>query len=278
MNTIARSFLPALLLGALLCAGCGASEEGGTAAARADAGDRIALDTRADSLAMRIYQGHGGPQTWRNVPALGFTFAAGQQPDQRVEIAQHWWNRETGDYRVEWNGGPDSAYTAVFNVREFDQDPPTGRAALNGTRLDSAAEAQALRAARHRFANDTYWLLAPVKLFNDGVHRAYAADSSGDGFEVLQLSFDDVGITPDDRYWLTADSTGRLDHWAFHLEGMAPDAPPAVFRWTGYETFATPAGPVTLATRKESASGPNVVYTDEIETPGRFPDSLFSIK
>ncbi|PSQ80545.1 MAG: hypothetical protein BRD46_03975 [Bacteroidetes bacterium QS_8_68_15] len=268
----------AAVLAAAAAAGCGPDE---TSAA---ADDVPPLDSRADSMAMQMYRAHGGPEVWDDVPALAFTFAMGRDvkgaDTTRQRVARHWWRRSDGAYRVQWNEGPDSTYTAVFNTNEFSREPPTGRAALNGTRLDSAAEQRALRQAHVRYANDSYWLLAPLKLFNDGVNRSLAADpaQADSTNRALHLSFDQVGITPKDQYWLTPDSTtGRLARWTFALQGMGPDQPPGVFRWTGYAPFSTPAGSLTLSTRKENVGGPRVIYTDQIRTPATLPDSLFSI-
>lgn len=282
-------------LAATLAAGCGGEE------ASSSSEPLPSLETRADSLAMQIYEAHGGPQMWRDMPALAFTFAVGQDSSSgtatRQEVARHWWRRSDGAYRVEWSEGADSTYAAVFNARAFSQASPSGRAMLNGARLDSAAEQDILRQAYRRFTNDTYWLLAPLKLFDEGVNRSIATSSpagedslqapepqegagatqqGGEG-DLLHLSFDRVGLTPKDQYWLAADSTGRLSRWTFVLQGMGPDQPPGVFRWVGYQTFSTPAGPLTLSTRKESVGGSRVIYTDEVRTPAQLPDSLFSI-
>jgi hypothetical protein len=269
--------LAAVLIGLLSLPGCGAGEPSAAA-------EMPPLDSRADSMAMQLYRAHGGPEVWTNVPALAYTFAVGKAVKDgdttRQRVARHWWRRSDGQYRVRWSEGPDSTYTAVFNTNEFSREPPTGRAALNGTRLDSAAEQRALRQAHVRYANDSYWLLAPLKLFNDGVNRSLAADPvRADSLpRALHLNFDQVGITPKDRYWLTPDSTtGRLARWTFALQGMGPEQPPGVFRWTGYESFSTPAGPLTLSTRKENVGGPRVIYTDQIRTPATLPDSLFSV-
>ncbi|PSQ99736.1 MAG: hypothetical protein BRD48_03325 [Bacteroidetes bacterium QS_9_68_14] len=279
-----RCLLPALVAGALVAAGCGS----GTAASSPQA-QEIALDTRADSMAMRIYEAHGGPKVWRDVPALAFSFAVGQVAGgdtTRRKVARHWWRRTDGMYRVEWSASSDSAYTAVFDVDAFDlgagsSEALPGQALLNGTRLDSAAERRALRRAGTRFANDTYWLLAPLKLFDDGVNRSVDPMPAppDSGRPALHLNFDQVGITHEDRYWMVPDSaSGRLGRWAFSLQGMSPQQRPGVFRWTGYETFATPAGSLALSTRKVNAGGSRVIYTDEVRIPATLPDSLFSIE
>jgi hypothetical protein len=62
------------------------------------------------------------------------------------------------------------------------------------------------------FVNDTYWLLAPCKVFDPGVVRV--VDEAGR----LGLSFQSVGLTPGDRYWFTADASGQVTRWDYVLE------------------------------------------------------------
>ena len=264
----------------MLASACGG---GGGAGPEADstAAARPALETKADSVAMQLYDAMGGPQAWESLPALAFTFAVGQG-GERQPVARHHWNRQTGDYRVEWQRAPDSSYAAVFNVRRFDPEAPQGQATLNGEPLDAPARAEALTTAHRRFINDTYWMLAPVKVFDEGVQRAYVADSSDADTDVLRLSFGDVGLTPGDRYWLYVDrDTGRLRRWAFVLESMDADAAPRAYEWTGYESFEAPEGRVLIATRKPAitadTSRRTTLYTDEVRAPESLPDSLFAM-
>ncbi|NNF57800.1 MAG: hypothetical protein HKN04_06120, partial [Rhodothermaceae bacterium] len=52
-----------------------------------------------------------------------------------------------------------------------------------------------------------------------------------------------------DRYWLRADSTGRLVTWTFALESGGQ----GFYPWTDYTELPTPAGPLRLAHRKGTA-------------------------
>lgn len=237
--------------------------------------DTDPLSATADSLAQRLQKAHGA-EAFASAPYLRFTFAI-DAPDGTRVIGRHLWNKNTGDYRVEWTSGADTSYVALINVREVTDGVPSGEAYRNGTRLENQAATEARRTAYGRFVNDTYWLLAPLKTMDSGVNRAYLPESSTATHEVLHLTFGDVGLTPDDEYWLyVSTETGRLDRWAFHLQGMDASAPPQVFDWTSPVTLEAPAGTVTLSTRKEAVNGSRSILTNELALPSRVPDDAFS--
>jgi hypothetical protein len=207
---------------------------------------------------------------------LRFDFAV-ERGGQSGPPRRHLWNRETGAYRLEWTGGEDSTYVALLDMSAASGNLAPGTVYLNGSELtgaqDSTRRAQAYRA----FINDTYWLLAPLKVFDPGVNRSYVADSSTADHDVLHLSFGEVGLTPGDEYWMYVDAeTGRLDRWAFHLQSMPDEAPPAQFAWTGADTLQAPGGSVVLATEKPSSGGPVTIYTRNLSLPASAPDDAFT--
>ena len=241
-----------------------------------------ALETKADSVAMQMYQSLGGPSAWAAAPYLRFNFGIERNGEEQV-VARHLWDRQSGDYRLEWSTGPDSSFVALFNVDAFGETASeqvgaqAGSVYLNGESVDSAATAQRMTEAHRRFVNDTYWLLAPLKVFDPGVNRSYVADSSDAEHDVITITFGEVGLTPGDQYWMYVDTeTGRLDRWAYHLQNMPEDASPRFFDWTGYETFKTPDGAVQLATRKESAGGPVAILTNALDLPTSVPSEMFT--
>ncbi len=228
------------------------------------------LETRADSIAMRIYQAAGGPEVWESVPYLRFNFGAGfDTAAVRPPARRHLWNRMTGDYRLEVPRG-DTLYTALFNV-----NTRQGQVYRDGAPLDSTANAAWLERAYASFINDTYWLLVPTKLFDEGVTRAYVPDSSDARRDVITLTFGGVGLTPGDRYWLYANrETGALDAWGFVLEGN-PDAPASFIPRTEVVTLQTPRGPVHLATAHRSRPG-RTLYTDALALPDTVAPAVFT--
>ena len=268
--------LPILLIVAALVAGCqsGPSSDSGSESPTAAAGPDMALENRADSVAMEVYEALGGPETWRSFPYLRFTFAV-EQEGNRNPVADHFWNRQTGQYRVEWSSqGGDTTFVALFDV-DAHQD---GEVYANGTALEGARASELLDQGYRRFINDTYWLLAPVKMLDPGVHLEMVADSTTAVQAVLHASFgEDVGITSGDQYWFTVDrETHRMTAWAYHLQGYDEEQPPSRFRWTNYQEYETPSGPVWMAPRKQSIGGGTAILTDSIGTPASAPENIFS--
>ena len=230
-----------------------------------------ALETHADSLAMMAYDAAGGPEAFAAIKGLRFDFGV-ERMGTRVRRNSHLWDRTTGDYRLEYMQGEDSSYVVLFNINSQE-----GQVYLNGTQVaDSTDHANRLSRAYRSFVNDTYWLLAPVKMLDPGVTRTYEADSSDANIQVVKLTFEGVGLTPGDQYWmyLNADN-GQLVRWAFVLQGNL-DAPARAFNWMDYDEYETPAGPVTLSARKNIAGQPASLLTDAIQVYSAVPEWLMS--
>lgn len=250
----------------------GCRSDSGSSSAATDAPP---LETKADSVAKRLMEAHGA-EALMSAPYLRFTFAV-ETPAGTRTLGRHFWDRITGDYRIEWSTGADSSYVALFNVRKTTGRVPDGTVYLNGTQLEGAVAEQRRRDAYERFINDTYWLLAPFKVFDPGVNRTYVSDSSTADHDVLRLTFGDVGLTPGDTYWLyVSTETGQLDQWAFHLQGMDAQTPPQRFQWTADTTMQASAGSVTLSRRKEAATGSKAILTTDLALPANPPDNVFS--
>lgn len=234
-----------------------------------DAVSPVALTTEADTIAMQAYEATGGPTVWDQVPYLTFEFAFEQEGDRRM-IARHAWNRRTGDYRVSWPEEGGDTTTVLMNVRSRE-----GTAYRNGVEVPSAEQDSLLESAYRRFINDTYWMLSPTKLFDPGVNRAAAPERATDSTRVLQLSFGDVGLTPGDRYWMEIDrETGEVAGWSYILQNQEP--PASRFRWMDHETIETPAGPIRLATRKQTEDGSRAILTDRIAAPDTMEPAFFT--
>lgn len=266
--------LAALLAGGGVLAGC-TSESGEPRGETVAPTDTIVPETRADSVAHRLLRAHGA-DALATAPYLRFNFGIDTPDGERV-VARHFWDRTTGDYRVEWEGGQDSTYVALVNVQEVEDNRPEGRVYLNGTELSGSDDEEARQQAYGRFINDTYWLLAPLKTFDPGVSRTYVADSSTAEHDVIQLTFGEVGLTPGDRYWMyVSTEDGHLDRWAYHLQGMDEEDPPSPFDWTDETSLEAPGGTVHLATRKEAIRGEHAILTNELALPSSAPEDAFT--
>ncbi len=238
------------------------------------------METRADSVAMKVFEAYGGPEAWADLRYLRFDFAIGSSaspddssaaPPERTVRGRHLWDRMTGDYRLEMPRGGDTLYVALFNTHA----PAEGSVWLFGERVDAGEEAALLENAYRSFINDTYWLLMPAKLFDEGVHRNYLPDSSSADVDVLHLSFGDVGLTPGDQYWVYADKeTGRIRQWAYRLQHHAPDHLPQPIAWSSHKTFETPSGALVVSEQKPGDGF--VLFTDRVDMPADVPEGAFA--
>jgi hypothetical protein len=140
----------------------------------------------AGQLADAVWQASGG-ENWPNVKAIDFTFAVEKGGKTLVSAAHHWDVVAQTDH-VKWKGKDVTVNLA---------DP------------GSSEEA---KSAYARWVNDSYWLLAPLKLKDRGVNLAAEGKKEIDGAEreVLHVSFGQVGLTPNDQYRLYIDPATKL--------------------------------------------------------------------
>ena len=238
------------------CATAGAQDQGAVAP--------------ADSVALRIYAAHGGAETWEAVPLLGFTYSVMRGSEKRFTY-RHFWNRRTGQYRLELPGPANEPYVILFNIHSG-----AGRAYWNGSEIPNPTLATLLEQARVRVSNDTFWLTAPLRLFDPGVRRRLAADSTAEAFDVLHISFEHDELGPGREYWIYADkTTGRIREWRYRVPEDGEGAPLRAFEWAGYEEHATPAGVLWFSGIKRAAGLPFGIRTDRVVTPVDVGSEMF---
>ena len=144
-----------------------------------------------------------------------------------------WWNKTNGDVRV--YAFKDSIHL-VMNV-----ETKKGRVAEKGSEIMDASEVAAwMEKGFSWWINDSYWLVMPFKLRDAGVKLTYLGTrNSLDSMtcEVSRMTFDNVGITPDNAYDLYFDPQSHmLVQWDFYKQS-ADSIPGFQMPWQGYEIF-----------------------------------------
>ena len=172
---------------------------------------------KAQQLAKDVWKASGG-ENWGKVKEMRFTFVV-EQDGKQLNSAEHEWNVAGGTDRVKWKG---KDVTVNLAAPAQDEEGKAGYA---------------------RWVNDSYWLLAPLKILDPGVNLAYEGSKEMDGAncEVLHVSFAQVGLTPGDQYRLYIDPATKLvKAWDY-----IPKADTTMHgSWEKYETF----GGLKLAT------------------------------
>jgi hypothetical protein len=240
---------------------------------RAMAADPDAAEERARVVVRTMIDAMGGAQAFENTGALRFTFTYTSKDTLRTERT-HWWNRRTGDYRIEGKTRKGEPYLLLFNTGTKD-----GRAFLSGQELEGEPKKQQLERAYALFINDTYWFLMPAKLFDPGVHLTMDGEAVVGGAPVdrVKVTFDNVGLTPGDTYWAYIDRASHLMiRWGMILqdEREKPDVKETQYDWTGWTSF----GPLVLSPERVRVDDPDrtVIAIRNIQVLDSFPQDVFT--
>jgi hypothetical protein len=185
----------------------------GPATAGADAGalhpalppTATKTDAKAHALADAVVKASGGAK-WPKVNSIRFTFNVSQN-GKLLLSAEHDWDVLAGSDTVSWSGK---------------------RVTVNVWNPGIDADA---KAAYARWVNDSYWLLAPLKLRDPGVRVRWLGSDKDDALEV---SFDHVGLTPGDKYVFYIQRSTRLPYaWDY----MPAPNKKVSGTWDGYKNF-----------------------------------------
>lgn len=173
-----------------------------------------AADDAANKLADAVIKASGGA-VWPSVKRIRFSFVV-EEPGKAepVLVAKHDWDVATYTDTVEWKG-------KKVTIDVWDPD---------SLKTDDA------KAAMARWTNDSYWLVAPLKLRDAGVILKYGGKKLVDGreMELLDVSFGKVGMTNGDRYTLYIDpKTSLIAKWDYM---PSPDQK-ITSAWEDYKDF-----------------------------------------
>ncbi len=247
------------------CASLVVSALAGGAGAQAPTSDPAALQ-----IADQVMQALGGSEAWSNTRYLRFDIAAERGGKELMRRA-HTWDKWTGRYRVEGRTREgDKPYVTTLNLHTRE-----GAAWLDGKALAGDELKKQLDGGYAVWVNDTYWLLMPYKLRDPGVTlRLDGERREGEQvWDKLLLTFDNVGLTPKDKYWAHVNRATRLvDRWDFVLKGEAGE--PASFDWKGWAAH----GRIQLASERVNLKDGTRIFFPLLETPESVPDEVFSAR
>ena len=199
-----------------------------------------ASDAKAIEIADAVMRSMGGRANWDQTRYLSWGFGR----DDQV------WDKWAGRFRFQ----RDSLIVLMnINTRE-------GRAWENGQEItDPAALEERLTSAYRNWVNSSYWLIMPYKLKDSGVTLHYQGEGTmedGRAAEIIGLTFENVGFTPQNRYDVYVDKeTMLVGQWSYYRN--ASDAEPQFTRpWKNWQKH----GAVMLSDhRGEGRNGPFIL-------------------
>jgi hypothetical protein len=183
------------------------------------------------ALAQKVIEASGGLH-WPEVKTIAFTFNVEKEGKLETSV-KHTWDVAANRDTVEWDGKNVTVDLGAEN---------TGGDA---------------RAAYKRWVNDSYWLLAPLKLRDRGTSLTYQGTEEIDGkkHHVLQISFQSVGLTPEDKYNFYIDpGTHLVRRWDF----IRPPKTNSPAEWLDYQDF----NGLKLSTNRQVGEKRRIYFTD----------------
>lgn len=176
-------------------------------------------DTRAILIADEVMKAMGGRQNWDNTRYITWNFFG------RRKLL---WDKWQGDVRIEM----DSTIYLV-NIAKNTGKVKKGNEII--THPDSLQKY--IDRGISIWINDSYWLVMPFKLKDSGVTLKYIGErntANGKPADVLQLTFQNVGRTPENKYWVYIDKNSRLvTQWEYYQK-FTDEKPQIVNPWENY--------------------------------------------
>jgi hypothetical protein len=221
--------------------------------------ETAASDPKAVEIANQVMTALGGKQRWDSLHFLRWTFEVSVNDTLRPG-RRHAWDKYTGWHRVDGTNRAGLPFCYIENLNDS-----TGMAWVNGNPIEGDSLKKLMRSAHAAWINDSYWFLMPYKLRDPGVTLKYdgeVKDTTGTGatYDRLALSFENVGMTPGDHYWVYVNHANhRVEKWEHLLQGAQP--PPVPYTWEGWEDH----GGMWFPTAHKGAKV--TIYTRAVETP-----------
>lgn len=273
---------PFILLVSLSVAACGADSsddasvsDAGAAPADTQASaapaetDAELADPEADRLWRGVLDSIAPDDGWERTRYLQFTWAVNRGSGEPLR-RHHRWDRWESRYRVE-APTEDGRLVALFDPNEPTE---TERVWLDGERVPEGERSDELAEQAHGiFVNDSYWLLFPFKWGDPGVEAEYLGEMEewGETYEVVELTFSDVGLTPQNRYRAFIDpESGMMDLWQYY-QNADDEEPGFTLRWADWQRY----GPILLSSRRESPEGDSRIFFEDLAASTEVPEGAF---
>ncbi|MEO9483080.1 MAG: hypothetical protein ABJG47_06520 [Ekhidna sp.] len=202
-------------------------------------------DLLATILADKAMLAMGGRKAWDDTRYLAWNFFGRRN---------HIWDKWTGDVRIEI---PENDVTILMNINTKE-----GKVIRGETQMTDSLDFY-LQRGYGLWVNDSYWLVMPFKLKDSGVTLKYLREDTtlnGISADVVSLSFEDVGVTPQNVYevWVDADSK-LITQWAYYSDSTTLE-PGFVTPWTDYKKY----GEILLAGNRGKYELTDIQVLDEV--------------
>lgn len=240
-----------LVLGFLACQHPG--EDSSEVNPAAPGFNKTESDASAIAIADEVMQAMGGRKEWDKTRYIQWNFFG------RRTLT---WDKKERKCRIEV---PGDDLTILVNLDDNSGKVKKGDEEF--TEQDSLSKY--LQMGKEIWINDSYWLVMPFKLKDSGVTlRSMGLDTMQGGVDadILELTFRDVGVTPDNRYLVYVDKESRLvGQWDFYTN-YRDSIPRFSTPWADYQAY----GNIKLSGNRGRGSLSDIAVYDDL------PSSLFT--
>lgn len=181
-------------------------------------------DSAAITIADQVMEAMGGRKAWDEIETIDWTFFGRRK----------WhWNKLTGE--------ADVLFLNDSTELHIDLNDMTGSVYLrNDPMLSEDSLASWMDYGKSLLINDSYWLVMPYKLKDTGVTLKYLRREKINekiDSHVLELTFEKVGDTPENKYEVFVDVNSHLvNQWSFFSE-RSDTIPAFTNSWTDYKDY-----------------------------------------
>ena len=214
--------------------------------------DEAGSDPEAIAIADSVMVHHGGRKAYDDARYISWNFFGARSLV---------WDKEEDRVRIE------APQNEMIYLLDFSDDDLTGAVSKYGEEMtDPDSLDLYLQDAYSMWINDSYWLVQPFKLKDSGVTLKYGGPAedpeNNRPSEILELTFNEVGDTPGNRYRLYVDQENYLiNTWQFFR--TADDAEPAISTpFNGYQDYQ---GIMLSGDRGGRFQLNDIAVTDEME-------------
>lgn len=183
---------------------------------------RDSSDVKAIKVADEVMKSMGGRTAWDNTRVIEWDFFG---------VRHHIWDKFTGDIRI------DAPHVSILmNIHTMN-----GRVKKDSLELENADSVSFyLKKGKSWWINDSYWLVMPFKLKDNGVTLKYLGIDTvleNKYTHILSLTFEQVGDTPQNKYKIYVDTASHLVvQWAYYPKSDMT-IPAFILPWGKYEKY-----------------------------------------
>ena len=223
-------------------------------AANSEVIDTGTKDPKAVAIANKVMNAMGGQQQWDDLKYVSWTFFG----------ARHLlWDKQNKRVRIK-NTTDSTLYLVNLETGE-------GKKVAPGKITLSSIDQLAIDKGKSIWINDMYWLFMPFKMMDPGVNLKYLRQDTtktGAMSDVLELTFNEVGDTPDNKYEVYVDQSDNLvKQWSFFNKWDKKE-PSAIWPWDNYKSYDG----LMLSAERSDKKGPSNVKLYETMDEKAFTD------